>query len=138
MTLERVRSDANKCFVCGPGNPDGLQIEYRMDGEVCRASFTPGDSHMGYDQMAHGGILFSALDDVMANWLFLQGTRAHTAKCEIRYRQPLQVGTPIELEGRLVKQKGPVAIMEGIARRASDSEIVADVQASFMIVPDED
>jgi acyl-coenzyme A thioesterase PaaI-like protein len=138
VTLERARSDANKCFVCGPGNRRGLQIEYRMDGDVCRASFTPGEFHMGYDQMTHGGILYSALDDVMANWLFLQGTRAHTAKCEIRYRQPLVVGTPIELEGRLVRKKSLVAILEGTARRASDGEIVADARSSFMIVADED
>ena len=36
--------------------------------------------------MLHGGILYSLLDDVMANWSFLRGQRAHTARCEIRYR----------------------------------------------------
>lgn len=138
VTLERARSDANKCFVCGPGNSWGLQIEYRMDGDVCRASFTPGEFHVGYDRMTHGGILYSALDDVMANWLFLQGTRAHTARCEIRYRQPVAVGTLIELEGRLIKRKGPVVILEARATRATDNKVVADAQGSFMIVPDED
>jgi acyl-coenzyme A thioesterase PaaI-like protein len=112
----------------------GLRIEYRMDGDICRASFTPGENHAGYDQMTHGGILYSALDDVMANWLFLQGTRAHTAKCEIRYRQPLTIGTGIRLEGRLVKRKGAVAMMEGQAFRAADDQLVADAQGSFMIV----
>lgn len=134
MTVERARSDANKCFICGPGNPIGLQIEFRMDGDRCRASFSPGENHIGYENMAHGGIMYSVLDDVMANWLFLQGARGHTAKCEIRYRQPVAVGTQIDLEGWLVKRKGPLAILEGIARRASDNEIVADAKASFMIV----
>jgi hypothetical protein len=32
--------------------------------------------------MTHGGLIYSALDDVMANWLFLQGARGHTAKCD--------------------------------------------------------
>ena len=134
MTEDRGRPDANHCFVCGPTNPAGLQIAYRMDGDICRASFTPGENHAGYDRMAHGGILYSALDDVMANWLFLQGARAHTAKCEIRYRQPVTIGTEIRLEGRLVKRKGPVAIMEGKAARAADNEIIAHARASFMIV----
>jgi acyl-coenzyme A thioesterase PaaI-like protein len=138
VTLERIRSDANNCFVCGPSNPMGLQIEYRLDNDICRASFTPGANHVGYDNMAHGGILYSALDDVMANWLFLKGMRAHTAKCEIRYRKPVEIGTEILLEGRLLKRKGPVAIMEGKAMRSSDGEIIADAQGSFMIVPDED
>lgn len=134
MTVERARSDANKCFVCGPGNPNGLQIEFRMDGEHCRASFCPGADHIGYEDMVHGGIMYCVLDDVMANWLFLQGARGHTAKCEIRYRRPVAVDTPIKLEGWLVKRKGPLAMLEGVARRASDDEVVADARASFMIV----
>lgn len=134
MSEQRGRPDANHCFVCGPDNPDGLRIRYWMEGDLCRASFTPGGAYVGYDEMTHGGILYSALDDVMANWLFLQGIRAHTAKCEIRYRQPVPVGTPLELTGRLVKRKGRVAVLTGEACRATDGTLVADAQASFMVV----
>jgi acyl-coenzyme A thioesterase PaaI-like protein len=105
-----------------------------MDGDRCRASFCPGEDHIGFENMVHGGIIYSVLDDVMANWLFLQGARGHTAKCDIRYRQPVAVGKRIDLEGWLVKRKGPVAILEGIATRASDKKVVADARASFMIV----
>jgi acyl-coenzyme A thioesterase PaaI-like protein len=131
---DRGRADANNCFVCGPTNPIGLQIEFRMDQGICRASFCPGEHHIGFENMAHGGIIYSALDDVMANWLFLQGARAHTAKCEIRYRHAVAVGTQIELEGHMVKRKGAVAILAGVATRALDNEVVADAKASFMIV----
>lgn len=134
MSEERSRPDANNCFVCGPQNPIGLRIAFSMDGDQCRASFTPGGDYIGWDEMTHGGIIYSALDDVMANWLFLQGARAHTAKCEIRYRQPVPVGTRIDLAGRLVRRKGRVAIMAGEARRADDGTLVASADASFMIV----
>ena len=134
MSDERGRPDANNCFVCGPQNPIGLRIDYRMDGDVCRASFIPGENHVGYDRMVHGGILFSALDDVMANWLFLQGARAHTAICEIRYRRPVPIDIPLELEGRLTKRKGRLALMTGILMRADDGTEVASAAASFMIV----
>ncbi len=134
MSEERGRPDANHCFVCGPDNPHGLRIKYWMEGDLCRASFTPGNDYVGYDEMTHGGIIFSALDDVMANWLFLQGARAHTAKCEIRYRKPVPIGTRIELTGRLIKRKGRVAVMAGEARRAADNDLVADARASFMVV----
>jgi len=131
---QRGRADANECFVCGPDNSVGLQITFRMDGDLCRASFTPAPQYVGYDEMTHGGILFSALDDVMANWWFLQGARAHTAKCEIRYRHPVPVSTELLLTGRLIRRKGKVALMQGEAARASDNKVVADAQASFMIV----
>lgn len=134
MSDERGRPDANNCFVCGPTNPDGLRIEFRMEGDLCRASFTPGNNHVGWDRMLHGGIMYSALDDVMANWLFLQGVRGHTARCEIRYRRPVPVGIPLELEGRLVRRKGRLAMMAGRLTRADDSTEVASAEARFMIV----
>jgi acyl-coenzyme A thioesterase PaaI-like protein len=130
-----VRPDANRCFVCGPGNPVGLRLSFRLDDDgVCRSEFTPGPDHGGYDQLTHGGIVFSALDDVMANWMFLKGVRAHTARCEIRYRQPLAIGTRVLLEGRLLRQKGKVAFLEGKMLKADDGSLVAETEASFMVV----
>lgn len=130
-----MRPDANRCFVCGPDNPVGLRLRFHIDSaEVCRSEFTPGPDHGGYDQLTHGGIVYSALDDVMANWLFLKGVRAHTARCEIRYRQPLAVGTCVLLEGRLVRRKGKVAFLEGRMLRADDRSLVAEAEASFMVV----
>jgi acyl-coenzyme A thioesterase PaaI-like protein len=129
-----ARSDANNCFVCGPTNPIGLHMVFRLDGDVCHGELTAGEDHVGYDGVVHGGILYSALDDVMANWLFLRGERAVTARCEVRYREPVRVGTPVLLEARLKKRRGPLAILEGRAIRAEDGTVVAECEASFMIV----
>ena len=103
MSLEAT---SNGCFVCGPGNPIGLKLTFRIDGDVCRAEFTPAEVHAGYRGVTHGGIVFSLLDDVMANWLWLKGIQCMTAKADIRYRGELPVGTPVRLEGRCLKQKG--------------------------------
>lgn len=127
------RADAPRCFVCGPDNPIGLGIRFRLDDEFCRGEFTPGDNHCGFDGQTHGGILYSALDDVMANWLFLRGARGHTARCEMRYRQPLPTGTEVHLEARLTKLRGKLAQLEGRAVRADDGSLVAQCNASFMI-----
>jgi len=134
MSEPRGRADANRCFVCGPDNPLGLRLPFRMEGEVCRADFTPGPFHCGYDQLVHGGIIFSALDDVMANWLFLQGVRGHTARCEIRFREPVELGDELRLAGRLVRRKGKLALMAGTATRATDGALVAEAEGTFMIV----
>lgn len=88
---------------------------------------------MGYDEVTHGGILFSLLDDVMANWLWLQGEACFTAKADIRYREPVAIGTPLLLEGRLVKRKGPLAIMQGKIYRAADGVLLVEANASFML-----
>lgn len=124
---------ANRCFVCGPANADGLQVRFRMDGDVCRAQFTPAAQHMGYDGVTHGGIVFSLLDDVMANWLWLQGQQCVTARAEIRYREPLPVGTPVSLEGRLLKRKGRLAVVEGKVLRVDSNAVVAEATGRFMV-----
>jgi len=136
VSAERGRPDANTCFVCGPDNPAGLQVDFALDGDVCRAEFRPGPDHAGYQDMTHGGILFSLLDDVMANWLFLQGIRAHTARCEIRFRAPVPLGTPLRLEGRLERRRGRLATLSGRAFDASSGRLLADAEAAFMIQQD--
>ena len=131
--MNRLSSAANRCFVCGPGNAAGLNIRFRLDGDVCRAEFTPGDEHVGYDGVTHGGILFSLLDDVMANVVFLQGERCFTAKAEVRYRQPLPTGTLVRLEGWQERRKGRLAMLAGRVVRVDDETIVAEASGRFMI-----
>ena len=135
-TTPTLRSDANKCFVCGPANPIGLQLEFRLEDNICVAEFTPGENHCGYDAVTHGGIIFAALDDVMANWLFLQGHRAYTAKCDLRYKDTLPTGTPVGLTGTCVKQRGRLAVMRGVMTRLDNQQVVAEAEASFMLIPD--
>jgi acyl-coenzyme A thioesterase PaaI-like protein len=123
---------ANRCFVCGPDNPIGLRVRFRIEDDLCVGEFTPQVEHMGYDQVTHGGIVFSLLDDVMANWLWMQGIQCFTAKAEIRYRAHLPVGTQVRLEGRCLKRKGRLALMEGRVVRLDTGAVVAEATGSFM------
>jgi acyl-coenzyme A thioesterase PaaI-like protein len=138
MAEERGRQDADACFVCGSANPMGLRVSFRLEGEICRAEFTPEPHHQGYDGVTHGGIIYSLLDDVMANCLFLRGIRAYTAKCAIRYRDPVPVGTPLRLEGREMKRKGRFIILEGRALRAEGGGVAAEAESTFLLVTSED
>ena len=128
----KLRSEANHCFVCGLNNEVGLKLSFTMDGEICRGEFTPGKEHCGYDALTHGGIIYCVLDDVMANWLVLRDIKAHTAACEIRYRRPLQIGTGVVLEGKCIKNRGRLAIMEGKMLRKDNHQLVAKTQGRFM------
>lgn len=123
---------ANMCFVCGPGNGSGLQVRFRVEDGVCLGEFTPAEEHMGYDSLTHGGIIFSLLDDVMANWLWLQGIKCFTARADIRYRAHLPIGTPVRLEGRCLRRKGRLSQMEGRVVRIDSEELVAEATGSFM------
>ena len=131
--LADLSAAANQCFVCGPGNPYGLQVSFRMDGDVCRAEFVPEAKHMGYDNVVHGGLLFSLLDDVMANWLYLQGERCFTARADVRYRDKLPVGTKVHLEGRLLKRRARLAELGGQVLRADTGQVGVEATGRFMV-----
>ena len=125
--------DANNCFVCGPGNPIGLGVRFRLVDDLCLGEFTPEERHSGFRAVTHGGIVFSLLDDVMANWLWLRGLAAFTAKADVRYRAELPVGTAVYLEGRCLARKGRLARMQGKVIRQDNGELVAEATASFML-----
>jgi acyl-coenzyme A thioesterase PaaI-like protein len=125
---------ATMCFACGPDNPIGLKIDFDCNGDRCTAEFTPNENHVGWEDTVHGGIIYSAMDDVTANVLYKQGVKAHTARCEIRYRQPLFVGETVNLTGWVEKRRGRLVLMKGEARKEADDTLVADCEASFMLV----
>jgi acyl-coenzyme A thioesterase PaaI-like protein len=131
------RQDANHCFVCGPDNPAGMRIVFRLEEGLCKAQYTPTKFQCGFDGVTHGGIIFSLLDDVMANRLFLQGERAYTAKCEIRYREPAMIGRSLLLEGELLSRRGRRAQLAGRVLHPDDDRVLAEAAATFIVVNDE-
>ncbi len=124
---------ATMCFACGSDNPIGLQINFTVDGDRCAGEFTPTENHVGYENTVHGGIIFACLDDVMANILYRQERKAHTAKCDIRYRRALEVGQTIALTGWIESERRRLIILKGDARLKSDDTLVASCEASFML-----
>ncbi len=122
------------CFACGPDNPIGLKIGFTVDAdEVCTAEFTPGQNHLSWENTVHGGIIYSALDDVVGNIPYARGQVAHTARCEIRYREPLREGQTVALRGWIEKEKGRLMVLRGEARRKSDNQLIAECTASFLV-----
>ena len=124
---------APMCFACGVDNPVGLKIRFDVQGDQCTAEFTPNENHVGFSDTVHGGIIYTALDDVTANILYQQGRKAHTAKCEIRYRQPARVGEKLMLKGWIETERRRLIILKGEIRRAADDVVVAECESSFML-----
>jgi len=135
LSNEALIEAANQCFACGVDNPIGLHIAFSLDETGrCIGLFTPDANHVGYQNTVHGGIIYTALDDVMANVLYLQNRKAHTARCEIRYRQPLEVGEQIQLQGWIEDERRRRVRVRGEARRLSDRALIAECDASFMLI----
>ena len=94
------------CFVCGAGNPHGLQLRFRVeDGEV-RADFRPRPHHGGYRGMVHGGVLASALDETMF-WVAAYARKQFYVSVDlsVHYLKKVEVGQTYLLVARLVREQ---------------------------------
>ena len=53
-------------FGCGDDNPIGLRLRFTPSGEGVKASFIPSAEHQGFQEVVHGGIISTVLDEAMA------------------------------------------------------------------------
>ena len=96
----------NRCFGCGPANEAGLRLEFLLadDGSVVSVPVVPRtfDGHPSY---LHGGIIATLLDEAMSKAVRARGKTSMTRKIEIDYLRPVPSGTPIRIEGRVVRNE---------------------------------
>jgi len=95
------------CFVCGTDNPAGLQIQLEVDTENGAASSRVVLDHrfQGWQNVIHGGILATLLDEVAIYACRSQGEQFVTAEINVRYRKPVPVGSTIDLKGRIIEMR---------------------------------
>ena len=103
MSEKKVISDA-ACFVCGPENPIGLHAEFNTDKDTCtsHAELEMKASFQGWQDVIHGGILASLLDEACIYACMAKAEQCVTAELQVRYRKPVPVGAHIVVTGQLV------------------------------------
>ena len=96
---------ATNCFVCEPGNPAGLRLQFFDDDErkVVIARHTFSAEHSGAPLLVHGGVIAAVCDDVMA-WAAIARTGhfALTAETRLTYLLPVPIDQEVTVTGRLI------------------------------------
>jgi len=133
-SIAGLREDYRHCFGCGPDNPTGLHLDgfvFAEDGTV-RVRFTPRPDHQGFDDVLHGGIVATALDEILA-WtaILREGVLVFTAKLELRYRRPARTSVPFTLVGRVDERRGRRLLMS--ATMSDDEGTVAEAHGLFLV-----
>lgn len=121
------------CFACGEENPVGLHLHFFWIPNGVMAFFTPKPEHQSYNGRMHGGLITVLLDEIMGNYLFKkEGVPAYTARIDLRFRTPVQIGTTIRCEGHEVKRKGRLVVMEGVIINP-DGTVAAEATSTLML-----
>jgi len=122
------------CFCCGAGNPHGLQLTIVPDGpKGVRTEFWAERKYCGWSRYLHGGLV-SLIFDELLGWLsFNLGYDAVTARLEVRYRQPVPVGSRVILRGELEREARGLLDIRTEAQ-LPDGTLVADGKGRMMII----
>jgi acyl-coenzyme A thioesterase PaaI-like protein len=94
-----------RCFGCSSHHPYGLRLDPRRtatDEVGCTVAFDP--KLCSYPGITHGGIVTTAVDDVMANLLLIErGVLAFSTTLRTRFLAPVASGRPYRITARITR-----------------------------------
>src|SRR5829696_1806922 len=127
--------EPHHCFACGELNEHGLHLDLHTDPEGCWTELTLAPEFQGWDAVAHGGIVCTILDEVMAWAVIGRGTWGVTARLNVAFRRPVRTGRTIRAEGWVVQQDRRAARAEGRVVDPSTGDLLAKGESTFVAVP---
>jgi uncharacterized protein (TIGR00369 family) len=122
----------HNCFACGSLNEHGLHLELHVDDGRCWTTIAFDDRFQGWDGIAHGGIVCTLLDEVMAWSLASTDNWGVTARMNVAFRQPVRIGRPIRAEGWTTSQRRRVVEAHGEVHDAETGELLASADGTYV------
>lgn len=136
MTQELDDSPRHQCYGCGALNPEGLRVEFEVDGSTVTGVFHPRQVHQGFPGVAHGGIGATVMDEAMGWAMYAAGAWAMTARLEVRYRRPLPLDQPLTVTATVTKDRGK-RLEASAELRDGTGSLLAQATGLFLRMPDQ-
>jgi acyl-coenzyme A thioesterase PaaI-like protein len=134
---QRFAFEPHNCFACGSLNTHGLHLELHVDGERCWTDLAIPSRFQGWDEIAHGGIVATILDEVMAWSLVDHDNWGLTARMTVEFKRPVPLDRPIHAEGWVTEVRRRLITTAGrIVDQATD-ELLATADATYVAAPED-
>ncbi len=106
--IELPKPQGYRCFACGTANPFGLNMSFYCQEDAVCSDLVLGEYHVGWENIAHGGIISTVLDEVMA-WAVVAFKRVFfvTRSMELSYLRPVEVGVALNAVARIDPEPRP-------------------------------
>ena len=120
------------CFACGTLNPSGLGLTMHVEPGRSWVETTLDRRFEGWEGMAHGGILCTILDEVMAWALVGADNWGVTARMSVEFRKPVAIGRAIRAEGWATETRKRIVDTAGRIVAADDGTLLAEATGRYV------
>jgi acyl-coenzyme A thioesterase PaaI-like protein len=103
--VARFEVAPHRCFACGSLNTHGMGLILHVEADRAWTDLSLEPRFQGWDGIAHGGILCTVLDEVMAWSLAGADNWGVTARMSVDFRKPVPLETPLHAEGWITQQR---------------------------------
>jgi acyl-CoA hydrolase len=128
----RFELEPHNCFACGQLNAHGMHLQLHGSDERCWTELTLPRRFEGWDGIAHGGILCTILDEVMAWALVEHDNWGLTARLAVDFKRPVRVGVAIRAEGWITQNRRRLMHTAGRIVDAGNGELLATAEAVYV------
>jgi uncharacterized protein (TIGR00369 family) len=124
----------NNCFACGKNNPEGLHMKFYADEKYVFSNVYLTETKKGWEQIVHGGIISTILDEIMA-WTAIYFTKQFmlTKTININYLTPLTIDSHVKAVGWIEEQKGNKEIIMKGQLYNKDNKLCAESTGNFAL-----
>ncbi len=120
------------CFACGTLNAHGLRLLIHVEPGRSWSDVTLDRRFEGWDGIAHGGILTTVIDEVMAWALVGSDNWGLTTRLSVDFRKPVEIGRPFHAEGWVTRSRRRLVDTAGrLVDPASGMELATAVGVYF-------
>ena len=125
------------CFACGSLNVHGLRLDLHSQADRCWTELTLDRRFQGWDEIAHGGITCTILDEVMAWSLIERDHWGLTARMRVDFKRPVPIGRPLRAEGRVVEARRRLVTTDARLEDLESGELLATAEATYVAADEE-
>ena len=130
-------SEKYQCIGCSPHNHMGMKLEFWDDGEGLFSEWEPRSEFMGWDNVLHGGIQATLLDEIAAWTVYTKcETAGVTIEMQVRYKSTVFMNQgKIVLKAKLIEQNRKLAtILTQLF--SSEGKLCAEATVKYFLFPE--
>jgi uncharacterized protein (TIGR00369 family) len=122
----------HNCFACGSLNRHGLGLLLHVEPRRSWTELVLDERFEGWAGMAHGGIIATILDEVMAWALVGEDNWGVTARLSVDFRRPARVGSRIRADGEIASSRRRIVETTAMLVQVDDGEVLATARGTYL------